>query len=124
MDEVAGPGKGFVDVYDAGGHLLRRLVSRGKLDAPWGMAIAPAEFGDLGGALLVGNFGDGRIHAFDPRNGHLRGTLEDASHHAIAIDGLWGLLVGDAVAGGPDAVWFSAGPDEEQHGLLGVLRAG
>ena len=72
----------------------------------------------------MGNFGDGRIHAFDPHNGRLLGTLRDQAHQPIVIDGLWGLLVGDAVAGGTDAVWFSAGPEDESHGLLGTLRAG
>ena len=65
-DEVAGPGKGFVDVYDTGGTLLRRFASRGALNAPWGVAPAPQGFGAASGALLIGNFGDGRINAYDP----------------------------------------------------------
>ena len=71
VDEVAGAGKGFVDVYDPAGHLLRRLISHGALNAPWGMTIAPDGFGDLGGALLVGNFGDGRINAYDATTGNV-----------------------------------------------------
>jgi hypothetical protein len=71
----------------------------------------------------VCNFGDGRIHAFDPQSGEVLGILRGMSGKPLAIDGLWALLVGDAVAGGPDAVWFSAGPDDESHGLLGILRA-
>jgi len=123
-DDVAGQGHGFVDVFTNFGAFEHRFASRGVLNSPWGLAIAPASFGTFAGDLLIGNFGDGRIHAFDPRNGHLRGTLVDAKHKPIAIDGLWGLLVGDAAAGGTDSVWFSAGPDHESHGLLGLLRAG
>lgn len=123
VDDVAGAGHGFVDVYTDYGVLLHRFASRGVLNSPWGMAVAPQTFGKFAGDLLVGNFGDGRIHAFDLRTGHLDGTLRDTHHHAIVIDGLWGLLVGDAVAGGADSVWFSAGPNDESHGLLGILRA-
>ena len=123
-DDVAGPGNGFIDVYTNYGALLTRFVNRGMLDSPWGMAVAPMTFGALGGDLLVGNFGDGRINAFNRNTGHLDGTLQDAHHNAIQIDGLWGLMVGDSAAGGTSAVWFSAGPNDESHGLLGILRAG
>jgi uncharacterized protein (TIGR03118 family) len=122
-DDVAGAGHGFIDVFTNFGILLHRFASRGVLNSPWGMTIAPARFGAFSGDLLVGNFGDGRIHAYDPRTGELEGTLRYANHKPVVIDGLWGLLVGDMVAGGPDAVWFSAGPDGESHGLLGTLRA-
>jgi len=104
--------------------LEHRFASRGVLDSPWGMVIAPASFGDFAGDLLIGNFGDGRIHAFDPHSGRPVGTLSTAKHHPIVIDGLWGLIVGDQAAGGTDSVWFSAGPDGEAHGLLGLLHAG
>jgi uncharacterized protein (TIGR03118 family) len=123
-DDVAGPGHGFIDVYTTFGVFLRRLVSRGDLNSPWGLTLAPSSFGRFAGELMVGNFGDGRIHVYDPRTGFELGTVRDAMHHAIVIDGLWGLLVGDQVAGGTDAVWFSAGPDEESHGLLGTLTSG
>jgi uncharacterized protein (TIGR03118 family) len=122
-DEVAGPGKGFVDAYSADGALLRRVVSRGPLNAPWGMTIAPEGFGRFAGALLVGNFGDGRINAFEPSTGRLLGTLRNGRGAPVVIEGLWALQPGNAVAGGADAVWFSAGPDDEAHGLLGLLRA-
>ncbi|PZS16368.1 MAG: TIGR03118 family protein [Pseudonocardiales bacterium] len=122
-DDVAGAGHGFVDVYTNYGALLHRFASRGVLNSPWGLAVAPQSFGRFAGDLLVGNFGDGRIHAFDLRTGNFEGTLRDEQHRAIVIDGLWGLLVGDAIAGGADSVWFSAGPDGEAHGLLGILRA-
>jgi uncharacterized protein (TIGR03118 family) len=87
------------------------------------MTIAPADFGQFSGDLLIGNFGDGRIHAFDPNTGDVLGILRGTSGKPLAIDGLWSLMVGDAAAGGPNSVWFSAGPDDEAHGLLGVLRA-
>ncbi len=120
-DDVAGPGHGFVDVYTDAGAFVRRFATRGVLNSPWGLTIAPASFGKLGGDLLIGNFGDGRIHAFDPRSGHMVGILRGTSGKPLAIDGLWALVVGDPVAG-PDAVWFSAGPNDEANGLLGLLQ--
>ena len=123
-DDVAGKGHGFVDVYSTSGAFLQRFATHSVLDSPWGMTIAPAGFGQFSGDLLIGNFGDGRIHAFDPNTGEVLGVLRGTSGGPLVIDGLWALLVGDAMAGGPDSVWFSAGPDEEAHGLLGILRAG
>jgi uncharacterized protein (TIGR03118 family) len=122
-DEVAGPGFGFVDVYTTTGFFLRRLVSRGQLNAPWGMAIAPAGFGPLGGDLLVGNFGNGRIHAYDPRTGRFEGTLRDEQHHPVEIDGLWALMFGNGTTAATDTLLFTAGPDDEAHGLYGTIRA-
>jgi uncharacterized protein (TIGR03118 family) len=122
-DDVKGPGHGFVDVYSTSGRLLQRLVRRGVLNSPWGLAIAPAHFGAFSGDLLVGNFGNGRIHAFDPRTGRLRGVLRNEHGRAITIDGLWGLLPGNGTSAGTDDVLFSAGPKDESHGLVGVLRA-
>lgn len=122
-DDVAGPGHGFIDIYTTSGAFVERFATHGVLNSPWGMTIAPANFGQFSGNLLVGNFGDGRIHAFDPNTGEVLGILRGTSGAPLAIDGLWALMVGDAVAGGPNSVWFSAGPDEEAHGLLGVLRA-
>jgi uncharacterized protein (TIGR03118 family) len=124
VDDVAGPAHGFVDVYTTSGAFVKRFASHGVLNSPWGMTIAPADFGQFSGDLLIGNFGDGRIHAFDPSTGEVLGILRSTSGRPLAIDGLWALMVGDAVAGGPSSVWFSAGPDDEAHGLLGVLRAG
>ena len=121
-DDVSGPGHGFLKVFDERGRSLGTLVRRGVLDSPWGLAIAPRGFGPFAGELLVGNFGDGRIHVVNPSNGHVDATLLDRHHQPIAIDGLWGLLPGNGTAGRTSDVWFSAGPGGESHGLLGVLR--
>ncbi len=121
-DEIAGRRLGFVDVFDTSGHLLRRLVTRGQLDAPWGLAIAPDGFGQFSGDLLVGNFGDGRINAYDLR-GHFRGTLRDERRRPIEIDGLWALRFGNGVAGSPTTLLFSAGIQDEEHGLFGSIEA-
>jgi uncharacterized protein (TIGR03118 family) len=122
-DDVAGLGHGFVDVYSTTGRLLQRLVSRGRLDSPWGLQIAPAGFGRFGGDLLVGNFGNGRINAYSTRNGEYEGTLTGTNGKPIWIDGLWGLQFGNGVAGTPMTLLFSAGPDGEAHGLVGSLTA-
>jgi uncharacterized protein (TIGR03118 family) len=120
-DEVAGAGLGFVDVYDTGGKLLKRLISDGALDAPWGMALAPRGFGGLGGDLLVGNFGDGKINAYDPRSGEPDGQLTNEDGNPIQIDGLWALQFGNGVIGTPRTLLFSAGIGDEAHGLLGEI---
>jgi uncharacterized protein (TIGR03118 family) len=123
-DEVAGPGRGFVDVYSTRGHLLRRLIRRGHLDAPWGLALAPAAgFGRFSGALLVGNFGDGRINAYDPRTGAFRGRLRHEDGRPIEIEGLWALRFGNGVTGNPTTLLFTAGIDDEAHGLFGAIQA-
>jgi uncharacterized protein (TIGR03118 family) len=122
-DDVKGAGHGFVDVYSTDGRLLDRFARRGVLNSPWGLAIAPAHFGAFARDVLVGNFGDGRIYAFSPRTGHLRGTLRGDRGRPLTIDGLWALLPGNGTSAGTDDVWFSAGPQDESHGLLGVLRA-
>jgi uncharacterized protein (TIGR03118 family) len=121
-DEVDAPHLGYVDVYRPDGHLIRRLVSRGALNAPWGLAQAPRHFGQFSGALLVGNFGDGRIHAYDIHTGHMLGTVMRPHGGPVVIDGLWGLRFGNGVTGARNALLFSAGPGDESHGLLGELR--
>jgi uncharacterized protein (TIGR03118 family) len=120
-EEVAGHNLGFVDKYTEFGQTVKRIASRGNLNAPWGLAIAPASFGKYAGTLLVGNFGDGKIGAYTDSGDYL-GMLRDANNEVIAIDGLWALQPGTTASGGTDAIWFSAGPDDETHGLLGVLR--
>jgi uncharacterized protein (TIGR03118 family) len=121
-DDVAGRGHGFVNVFTENGRFVRTLLSRSVLDSPWGLAIAPAGFTPYAGKLLVGNFRNGRIHVVDRHTGRVVATLRNATHKPIVIDGLWGLLPGNRTAGAGSDVWFSAGPDGEAHGLLGVLR--
>lgn len=121
-DEVPGPGLGLVDTFDLNGNLLGRLISGGALNAPWGLALTPADFGEFSNALLVGNFGDGLINAFDPATGNQLGTLKDSLGNPIAINGLWGLIFGNGGNGGdPNTLYFTAGPDGETHGLFGSL---
>jgi uncharacterized protein (TIGR03118 family) len=121
-DDVSGAGNGFVDVFNPDGTLNRRLISHGPLNSPWGVALAPAGFGNVGGALLVGNFGDGRVNAFDPTTGHLMGSLKDDTGAPLQIDGLWALTPGNGGNGGTtDKIYFTAGPGGEAHGLLGSL---
>jgi uncharacterized protein (TIGR03118 family) len=120
-DDVAGPGNGFVDVYGTDGTLLRRFASGGALNAPWGVAQAPQGFGRASGALLIGNFGDGRINAYDPVSGKFLGALRDEHGGRITIDGLWALEFGNGVIGTPQTLLFTAGPDDEMHGLFGEL---
>ncbi|MEU9452114.1 TIGR03118 family protein [Streptomyces sp. NPDC048277] len=122
-DDVPGAGHGFIDVFTTRGRLLGRFASRGVLNSPWGLETAPRGFGKFAGDLLVGNFGDGRINAFDLRTGRFEGTLRDRNGQPIEIDGLWGLQRGTPLSGGKDSVWFSAGIEDEAHGLLGTLRA-
>jgi uncharacterized protein (TIGR03118 family) len=114
-------GAGFVDVFSPQGVLLRRLIRRGFLDSPWGLVIAPSSFGSFSGDLLVGNFGDGFINAFDPRNGRFLGALRDARGRLIHEDRLWSLILGDAAAATPQTLLFTAGIDNEQHGLIGSI---
>jgi uncharacterized protein (TIGR03118 family) len=122
-DEVAGPSLGFVDVYDTSGHLLRHLIERGQLNAPWGLALAPAGFGRFAGALLVGNFGNGRINAYDPGTGEFLGRLLNEDGRPIEIEGLWALRFGNGVTGNSTTLLFTAGIDDEAHGLFGAIEA-
>jgi uncharacterized protein (TIGR03118 family) len=121
-DDVAGRGHGFIDVFTPSGFMLERLVSRGALDSPWGLEVAPQGFGPFGGKLLVGNFGDGKIHAYGLFSGRPHGALLDEHHMPITIDGLWALQVGTATTGGTGTVLFSAGPNGEADGLVGAIN--
>ena len=128
-DDVAGQGHGYIDAYDTAGHFLHRVASKGQLNSPWGLALAPSTFGAFSDALIVGNFGDGRIWAFDPTRVNAKGEFDklgpllSAKGPPLTIDGLWGLSFGKgATANGPtDTLFFAAGPDGESHGLFGAL---
>jgi uncharacterized protein (TIGR03118 family) len=121
-DDVPGPGHGYVDVFDTSGNLLRRLVSQGVLNSPWGVALAPMGFGPFGGALLVGNFGGGHINAFDPATGDWMGELNGTNGSPLVIPGLWALAFGNGGSGGsPQTLYFTAGPNGETDGLFGSL---
>jgi len=116
-DDVHGPGLGYVDVFGGRGGLIKHLIANGPLNAPWGMTIAPKGFGGFSGALLVGNFGNGQINAFDPKTGEFLGTLMRPGGRPLKIDGLWALEAGPGIA-----VTFSAGPNDESDGLVGQIK--
>jgi uncharacterized protein (TIGR03118 family) len=124
--DVPGAGNGYVSVFDATGKLLQSLVVGGTgslLNSPWGLAIAPATFGKFANALLVGNFGDGLINAYDATTGAVLGTLQDPSGANIKLSGLWSLYFGNAGNGGDkDTLYFTAGPGQK-HGILGSIQA-
>jgi uncharacterized protein (TIGR03118 family) len=142
-DDVHGPGLGLVAEFDTSGKFLGRVAVRGKLNAPWGLAIAPNGFGKFGGDLLVGNFGDGRINVFERRHDkgfdryawdrgrrhrhrtlfEFEGQLRTTHHEPITIDGLWGISFGNGATAGPaGTLFFTAGPDDENHGLFGKIE--
>ena len=122
-EDVPGFGHGFIDVYDADGNLIRRLASGGALNSPWGLTLAPSVFGPFGGALLVGNNGDGHINAFDLRSGAFLGDLGGDDGQPLAIPNLWALTFGnDHLGGAADALFFTAGMDDEAHGLFGAIQ--
>ncbi len=121
-DDVAGPGYGYVVKFDTSGNLLQRFSSQGALNAPWGLAVAPAGFGPFTGDVLVGNFGDGRINAFDPQTGEWLGALNNASGAPFAVSGLWAILFGNGHSGGSTGkLYFTAGITGESQGLFGSL---
>src|SRR5215472_8347009 len=121
-DPVAGHGRGFANTFDFSGHMLARFATRGHLNAPWGVVRAPASFGQFAGDVLIGNFGDGQINAFDPNTGAFIGKVVNSKGETILIDGLWALLVGNGKAGGDaNKVYFTAGPNGETDGIFGSL---
>jgi uncharacterized protein (TIGR03118 family) len=121
-DDVAGQGHGIVNTFDLDGHMVARFAQHGHLNSPWGVVQAPASFGQFAGAVLIGNFGNGRIHAFDPDTGKFLGAVVNSVGQTILIDGLWSLSVGNGKAGGDaNAIMFTAGPNGEKDGLLGSL---
>jgi uncharacterized protein (TIGR03118 family) len=128
-DDVAGQGHGFVDRYSTSGTFLGRVATHGQLNSPWGLAMAPADFGRFSGDLLVGNFGDGQISAFEPQSDgsyELVGQLRTTGNKVVTIDGLWALQFGHDSAnnGSSKTLFFTAGPDGESHGLFGRITPG
>lgn len=115
-DDDPGIGHGFVDVFTISGALKQRLISQGNLNSPWGLAIAPSNFGEFSGALLVGNFGDGKINCYDPSSGQFLGQLADLTGSPIVIDGLWALEFSFN-----GTLYFSSGPNGENDGLVGTI---
>jgi uncharacterized protein (TIGR03118 family) len=122
-DDMSGPGHGFIDIFTPQGFLVKRLVSGGALNSPWGLALAPEDFGPFGGKLLVGNFGDGHINVFQPLSGRLIGQLNDEKGNPVTIEGLWGLHFGTDATAGEETLLFSAGINEEKDGLLGSITS-
>jgi uncharacterized protein (TIGR03118 family) len=125
-EEVAGEGLGYVSAFGTDGSFHGRIASAGELNAPWGLALAPSNFGKFSDSLLVGNFGDGRINAFRPGEDGWEavGVLKGTNHRPISIDGLWGIGFGNGGGAGPtNTLYFAAGPDDEEHGLFGSITA-
>lgn len=121
-DETHGPGAGVLDQFDTGGMFVKRLVTGGALNAPWGMAMAPSDFGTFSGKLLVANFGDGKINAFDPASGAALGALGMANGSALVIDGLWAIGFGNGHNSQPaNTLFYTAGPNDEAHGAYGRI---
>ena len=122
-DDVPGKGNGYVAVFDPNGTLLDHLIAKGQLNSPWGLALAPAGFGKFGNRLLVGNFGDGTINAYDLFDGNFVGELRDADNKTLVIEGLWGIAPGNGYSGQPvNSLFFTAGPHGEEGGLYGRLN--
>jgi uncharacterized protein (TIGR03118 family) len=122
MDDVGGPGNGFVDIFDTDGHLLRRFAEHGVLNSPWGLARAPYGFGQFSGDILIGNPQDGRINAFDSQ-GNFQGALRRPNGEPVKIDKLWALQFGGGAKSNPEMLFFTAGPNDENDGLFGVINA-
>jgi len=125
-DEAHGRGLGFVDEYDMSGMLVGRVASQGTLNAPWGLAMAPSNFGRFSNDLLVGNFGNGKINAYKWTGTMWKrmGKLREADGTIVQIDGLWAIqFANGGPSGDTNQLFFTAGPDDESHGLFGVIQA-
>jgi uncharacterized protein (TIGR03118 family) len=121
-DDVPGRGEGLVNVFSGSGSLVRRIAKGGPLNAPWGLALAPPDFGVFANLLLIGNFGDGVINAFDQGRGRFVGALSTADRKPIVIPGLWAIAFGNGILSQPTStLFFAAGPDDEEHGLYGRI---
>ncbi|CAE6722575.1 TIGR03118 family protein [Paraburkholderia haematera] len=121
-DNLAGAGLGFVDVFDMGGNLLQHFASAGALNAPWGVAQAPGNFGRFSGDILIGNFGDGTINAFDPASGLSLGSVKLQNGTTFVQAGLWGIAFGNGLDNQPvNTLFFAAGPNDEADGVYGRI---
>jgi uncharacterized protein (TIGR03118 family) len=121
-DNVAGAGLGMVDVFDTAGNLKQHFATGAPLNAPWGIAQAPANFGTLSGAILIGNFGDGTINAFDASSGQSMGPVKASNGSTIVENGLWGIAFGNNVSNQPsNTLFFAAGPNDEANGVYGRI---
>jgi uncharacterized protein (TIGR03118 family) len=124
-DNANGAGLGYVDIYDTNGKLIKQLVAKGALNAPWGIALAPSDFGTLSNALLVGNFGDGVINGYDAASGAFIGAVNDSHGSAIATPGLWGIAFGNDASNQPhNTLFFAAGTNDEANGSYGRIDMG
>jgi uncharacterized protein (TIGR03118 family) len=120
--EVLGPGLGVVDEFDACGNFVKRFATGGALNAPWGVALAPANFGMFSNTLLIGNFGDGAINAFDPNSGQLIGAVKTPTGASIQYPGLWGMAFGNGAFNQPsNTLFFAAGINKVQDGIYGRI---
>ena len=122
MDDESGPGNGYVDIFNPDGSFIKRFASQGTLNSPWGIAQAPAGFSQGQNAILIGNFGDGRINVYDT-SGTYKGQLQDQGV-PISINGLWAIVFpqNNIPSGDQNQLFFTAGPQEENHGLFGYLK--
>jgi uncharacterized protein (TIGR03118 family) len=124
-DNANGAGLGYVDIFDTNGMLVKHLIAGGALNAPWGLALAPADFGTLSNQLLVGNFGDGTINGYDPVTGAFVGAVSDSGAHPIATSGLWGIAFGNDANNQPhNTLFFAAGTNQEANGSYGRIDVG
>ena len=121
-DPVTGPGKGIVSIFDLEGNFIKRFASHGILNAPWGVVQASVHFGKFSGDILIANFGDGTVNAFDPATGKFRGRLKNAAGKVITNPGLWALTFGAGGTGDPNTLYFTAGSKDENHGLFGAIK--
>jgi uncharacterized protein (TIGR03118 family) len=125
-DNLSGAGLGLVDIFDVSGKFIKQLIpAGGALNAPWGIALAPADFGTLSNTLLIGNFGDGKINGYDPASGTFMGAITDATGAAFGVPGLWGIAFGNDAANQPhNTLFFAAGNNNEANGSYGRIDLG
>ena len=122
-DPVNAAGNGIIDIFDLEGNFVERYAQNGSLNSPWGVVQASANFGVFSNDILIGNFGDGTINAFDPQNGDFLGQVKDQMGATLANASLWALVFGAGGTGDTDTLYFTAGLADEGHGLFGEITA-